>query len=70
MPLFDETAIQCAFFIYLKSHPISSVASMPNNKYLELILYHVIYDPGLGTEHLPGALCSGTGSPALGLCSP
>ena len=26
--------------------------------------------PGLGTEHLPGALCSGTGSPALGLCSP
>ena len=24
--------------------------------------------PGLGTEHLPGALCSGTGSPALGLC--
>ena len=23
--------------------------------------------PGLGTEHLPGALCSGTGSPALGL---
>ena len=21
--------------------------------------------PGLGTEHLPGALCSGTGSPAL-----
>ena len=25
--------------------------------------------PGLGTEHLPGALCSGTGSPALGLCS-
>ena len=21
-------------------------------------------------EHLPGALCSGTGSPALGLCSP
>ena len=27
---------------------------------------------GLGTEHLPGALCSGTGSPALGesvLCS-
>ena len=26
--------------------------------------------PILGTEHLPGALCSGTGSPALGLCSP
>ena len=26
--------------------------------------------PGLGTEYLPGALCSGTGSPALGLCSP
>ena len=26
--------------------------------------------PGLGTEHLSGALCSGTGSPALGLCSP
>ena len=26
--------------------------------------------PGLGTEHLPGALCSGTGAPALGLCSP
>ena len=26
--------------------------------------------PGLGTEPLPGALCSGTGSPALGLCSP
>ena len=26
--------------------------------------------PGLGTEHLPGALCSGTGSPVLGLCSP
>ena len=26
--------------------------------------------PGLGTEHLPGALCSGTGSPALGLRSP
>ena len=26
--------------------------------------------PRLGTEHLPGALCSGTGSPALGLCSP
>ena len=26
--------------------------------------------PGLGTEHLPVALCSGTGSPALGLCSP
>ena len=26
--------------------------------------------PGLGTEHLPGAPCSGTGSPALGLCSP
>ena len=26
--------------------------------------------PGLGTEHLPGALYSGTGSPALGLCSP
>ena len=25
---------------------------------------------GMGTEHLPGALCSGTGSPALGLCSP
>ena len=24
----------------------------------------------LGTEHLPGALCSGPGSPALGLCSP
>ena len=24
----------------------------------------------MGTEHLPGALCSGTGSPALGLCSP
>ena len=24
----------------------------------------------LGTEPLPGALCSGTGSPALGLCSP
>ena len=23
----------------------------------------------LGTEHLPGALCSGTGSPALG-CPP
>ena len=44
MPLFDETAIECAFFIYLKSHPISSVASMPNNKYLELILYHVIYE--------------------------
>ena len=22
------------------------------------------------TEHLPGAPCSGTGSPALGLCSP
>ena len=29
-----------------------------------------ILDPGLGTEPLPGALCSGTGSPALGLCSP
>ena len=26
--------------------------------------------PGLGTEPLPGALCSGTGSPAMGLCSP
>ena len=26
--------------------------------------------PGLGPEHLPGAPCSGTGSPALGLCSP
>ena len=26
--------------------------------------------PGLGAEHLPGALCSVTGSPALGLCSP
>ena len=25
--------------------------------------------PGLGTEHLPGAPCSGTGSPALGLGS-
>ena len=24
----------------------------------------------LGFQHLPGALCSGTGSPALGLCSP
>ena len=29
----------------------------------------VMYGPGLGTEPLPGALCSGTGSPALGLCS-
>ena len=26
--------------------------------------------PGLGPEHLPGAPCSGAGSPALGLCSP
>ena len=26
--------------------------------------------PGLGTELLPGALCSGTGSPALGKISP
>lgn len=44
MHLFDEAAIECALFLYLKLHPISSVASMPNNKYLELILYYVIYE--------------------------
>ena len=30
----------------------------------------ILLAPGLGTEHLPGALCSGNGSPALGLCLP
>ena len=38
--------------------------------FLSVALHRRSLYPGLGTEPLPGALCSGTGSPALGLCSP
>ena len=46
---------------------------LPSNRPATPLFSPACWEPGfqaLGTEHLPGALCSGTGSPALGLCSP